>query len=76
MIQYSETVNHDLIALAKNEINDQKAGISDHPAPLKPQDVAAKRWENLKEKPNAMEIVEDLEKQGRNLEVRWQSSTV
>ena len=32
IIQYSETVNHDLIALAKNEINDQKAGRSDHPS--------------------------------------------
>ena len=76
MIQYSETVNHDLIALAKYEINDQKAGRSDYPAPLKPQDLAAKRWKNLKEKPNAMEITEDLERQGRNLEVRWQSSNV
>ena len=76
MIQYSETVKHDLIALAKYEINDLKAGRSDYPAPLKPQNVAAKRLKNLKGKPNAMEIIEDLERQGRNLEVRWQSSTV
>ena len=53
----------------KNEIDDLKAGRSDHPAPLKSEDVAV-RWENLKEKLNAVEIVFDLEKdRRRNLEV-------
>ena len=60
----------------KNEIDDLKAGRSDHPAPLKSEDVAV-RWENLKEKLNAVEIVFDLEKdRRRNLEVRWQSFTI
>ena len=45
-------------------------------APLKATDVAAERWDSLKEKGDTCVLIDNLEKQGRNLEVRWQSSTI
>ena len=76
MIAYTKTVNHELIASAKSALTDQKSGKAEHPAPLKAQEVAAGGWEGLKDKENATEIIKSLEEQGRNIEVRWQSSTI
>ena len=44
--------------------------------PLKATDVAAERWDSLKEKGDTCVLTDNLEEQGRNLEVRWQSSTI
>ena len=44
--------------------------------PLKATDVAAERWDSLKEKGDTCVLIDNLEEQGRNLEVRWQSSTI
>ena len=41
---------HELIALAKSELTAQKEGAAEHPAPLKATDVAAERWDSLKQK--------------------------
>ena len=38
--------------------------------------MAAGKWEGLKDKENATEIIKGLEEQGRNIEVRWQSLTI
>ena len=43
MIAYTKTVNHELIALAKSALTDQKSGKAEHPAPLKAQEVTAGR---------------------------------
>ena len=40
-------------------------------APLKATDVAAERWDSLKEKGDTCVLIDNLEEQGRNLEVRW-----
>ena len=45
-------------------------------APLKATDVAAERWDSLKEKGDTCVLIDNLEEQGRNLEVRWQLSTI
>ena len=76
MINYSKTVTHELIALAKSELIAQKEGTAEHPAPLKATDVAAERRNSLKEKRDTCVLIDNLEEQGRNLEVRWQSSTI
>ena len=76
IIDYSKTVTHELIALAKSELTAQKDSAAEHPAPLKATDVAAERWDSLKEKGDTRVLINNLEQQGRNLEVRWQSSTL
>ena len=76
MIDYSKTVTHELIALAKSELTAQKEGTAEHSAPLKATDVAAERWDSLKEKGDTCVLIDNLQEQGRNLEVRWQSSTI
>ena len=76
MIDYSKTVAHELIALAKSELTARKEGTAEHPAPLKATDVAAERWDSLKEKGDTCVLIDNLEEQGRNVEVRWQSSTI
>ena len=45
-------------------------------APLKATDVAAERWDSLKEKGDTCVLIDNLEEQGRNLDVRWQLSTI
>ena len=45
-------------------------------APLKATDVAGERWDFLKEKGDTCVSIDNLEEQGRNLLVRWQSSTI
>ena len=75
MTDCSKTVMHELIALTNSELTDQKEGTAEHPAPLKATDVAAERWDSLKEKGDTCVLIDNLEEQGRNLEVRWQSST-
>ena len=75
MIDYSKTVTHELIALAKSELTAQKEGTAEHLAPLKATDVAAERWDALKEKVDTCILIDNLEEQGRKLEVMWQSST-
>ena len=60
----------------KTRFDRPKIGKAEHPAPLKAQEVAAGRWEGLKDKENATEIIRSLEEQGRNIEVQWQSSTI
>ena len=46
-------------------------------APLKAtDDVAAERWDSLKEKGETCVLIDNIEEQGRNLEVRRQSSTI
>ena len=76
MIDYSKTFTHKLLAIAKSELTAQKEGTAEHPAPLKATDVAAERWDSLKEKGDPCVSTDNLEEQGRNLEVRWQSSTI
>ena len=49
MIDYSDTVTPELIQKAKENIDTQKKGIADHPTSLKPEQVAADRWENLRQ---------------------------
>ena len=44
--------------------------------PLKATDVAAERWDSLKEKGDICVLTDNLEEQGRNFQVRWQSSTI
>ena len=44
--------------------------------PLKVTDVAAERWDSLKEKEDTCVLIDNLEEQGRNLEVTWQSFTI
>ena len=41
-------------------------------APLEATDVAFERWDSLKEKGDTCVLTDNLEEQGRNLEVRWQ----
>ena len=76
MIDYSKTVMHELIALVKSELTAWKEGTAEHPAPLKVTDVAAERWDSLKERGDTCVSIDNLEEQGRNLKVRLQSSTI
>ena len=77
MASYLDTITPDLFKMAKNNIADQKKGTASIPAPLKPGEIAATKWKNLKEKSNdnVLTTISELEKAGRELEIKWQSST-
>ena len=77
MASYSDTITPDLFKIAKNNIADQKKGTALNPAPLKVGEIAASKWKNLKEKSNdnVLTTISELEKAGRELEIKWQSST-
>ena len=76
MIDYSDSVTPELIQKAKENIDAQKKEIADHPTPLKPEQVAADRWENLKQRSDGDEIIQELEKSGREMEIKWKSKTL
>ena len=61
---YSKKVTNQLICEAKGNVCDQKLGIADHPAPLKPSDVSKERWDNLKECKDAQEVIEEYKNRG------------
>ena len=77
MALYSHTITPDLFKIAKNNIADQKKGTALNPAQLKPGEIAATKWKNLKEKSNdnVWTTIRELEKAGRELEIKWQYST-
>ena len=56
--------------MAKNNIADQKRGTALNPAPLKPGEITAAKWKNLKEKSNdyVSTTISELEHAGRELE--------
>ena len=63
--------------MAKNNIADEKKETALNPAPLKPEEIAATKWKVIKEKSNdnVSTTISELEKAGRELEIKWQSST-
>ena len=79
MASYSDALTPDLIKMAKNNIVDQKRGTALNPAlnSLKPREITATKWKNLKEKSNdnVSTTTSELQKAGRELEIKWQSST-
>ena len=75
-IYYSDTVTPELIQKVKENIDDQKKGIADHPTPPKPEQVAADRWENWKQRSGGDEIIRDPEKIEREMEIKWKSKTL
>ena len=76
MISYSDTITAELINQAKGNIHDKKQGTAEHPAPLKAKDVVTEKWKDFKERPGAQQTLEQLESEGRYLEIRWQSTTL
>ena len=66
MASYLDTITPDLFKMAKNNIADQKKGTASIPAPLKPGEIAATKWKNLKEKSNdnVLTTISELEKAG------------
>ena len=76
MVSYSNTITAELINQAKVNIHDQKQGIAEHPASLKAKDVVTEKWKDFKERPGAQQTLEQLESEGRDLEIRWQSTTL
>ena len=77
MASYSDTIIPDLFKMAKNNIADQKKGTALNPAPLNLGEIAATKWKKLKEKSNdkVSTTISELDKAGRELEIKWQSST-
>ena len=59
-----DTITPDLFKITKNNIADQKKGTALNPAPLKPGEIAATKWKNLKEKSNnnVLTTISELEK--------------
>ena len=76
MVSYSNTITAELINQAKVNIHDQKQGTAEHPAPLKAKDVVKEKWKGLKERPGTQQTLGQLESEGRDLEIRWQSTTL
>ena len=76
MNEYPQTITANLISQAKINLADQKGGNAEHPAPLRKSQIAEDRWETLKERENVDDIIKNLQKQGRELEIKWQSSTL
>ena len=64
MASHSNTITAALINQAKLNINDQKQGTAEHPAPLKVKDGMTEKWKDLKERPGAQQTLEQLESEG------------
>ena len=75
MVSYSNTITTELINQAKVNIHDQKQGTAEHPAPLKAKDVVTEKWKDLRGQRHN-KTLEQLESEGRDLEIRWQSTTL
>ena len=62
MENYSKNITPQLIGEVKRDVSQQKLGVADHPALLKPDHVSKEKWDSLKERNDANEIIEELEK--------------